>query len=85
MNLSYSWYPPWNNKVLIGYCKVWKKNMLWISNYDEIKFRNWHVNPFSPKKSRLHLMPEGKHNLHLRYADEFNKLVEDFLEDWVIN
>ncbi|XP_070688678.1 valacyclovir hydrolase [Pempheris klunzingeri] len=33
------------------------------------------------KGSRLHLMPEGKHNLHLRYADEFNKLVEDFLED----
>ncbi|XP_051233845.1 valacyclovir hydrolase [Dicentrarchus labrax] len=31
--------------------------------------------------SRLHVMPEGKHNLHLRYADEFNKLVEDFLED----
>lgn len=27
-------------------------------------------------------MPEGKHNLHLRYADEFNKLVEDFLEEW---
>ncbi|XP_056270739.1 valacyclovir hydrolase [Pseudoliparis swirei] len=33
------------------------------------------------KESRLHLMPEGKHNIHLRYADEFNKLVEDFLED----
>lgn len=33
------------------------------------------------KDSRLHLMPEGKHNLHLRYADEFNKLVEDFLEE----
>lgn len=33
------------------------------------------------KGSRLHLMPEGKHNLHLRYAAEFNKLVEDFLED----
>lgn len=33
------------------------------------------------KGSRLHLMPEGKHNLHLRYADEFNKLVEDFLEE----
>ncbi|XP_010745915.3 valacyclovir hydrolase [Larimichthys crocea] len=32
------------------------------------------------KGSRLHLMPEGKHNLHLRFADEFNKLVEDFLE-----
>ncbi|XP_056233675.1 valacyclovir hydrolase [Seriola aureovittata] len=32
------------------------------------------------KGSRLHLMPEGKHNLHLRYAEEFNKLVEDFLE-----
>nr|XP_057928292.1 valacyclovir hydrolase [Doryrhamphus excisus] len=30
--------------------------------------------------SRLHLMPEGKHNLHLRFAEEFNKLVEDFLE-----
>ncbi|XP_020511095.2 valacyclovir hydrolase isoform X1 [Labrus bergylta] len=33
------------------------------------------------KGSRLHLMPEGKHNLHLRYAGEFNKLAEDFLED----
>ncbi|XP_045905881.1 valacyclovir hydrolase [Micropterus dolomieu] len=33
------------------------------------------------KGSRLHLMPEGKHNLHLRYAAEFNKLVEDFLDD----
>lgn len=27
-------------------------------------------------------MPEGKHNLHLKYADEFNKLVEDFLQQW---
>lgn len=25
-------------------------------------------------------MPEGKHNLHLRFANEFNKLVEDFLQ-----
>lgn len=32
------------------------------------------------KGSKLHLMPDGKHNLHLRYADEFNKLVEDFLD-----
>lgn len=24
--------------------------------------------------------PEAKHNLHLRYADEFNSLVEDFLD-----
>ncbi|KAM3929459.1 valacyclovir hydrolase isoform 2-T2 [Leptodactylus fuscus] len=31
------------------------------------------------KNSRLHLMPEGKHNLHLKYAEEFNRLVEDFL------
>nr|XP_031543915.1 receptor-interacting serine/threonine-protein kinase 1 isoform X4 [Vicugna pacos] len=29
---------------------------------------------------RLHLMLEGKHNLHLRFADEFNKLAEDFLQ-----
>uniref|UniRef100_A0A8C4VXL2 Biphenyl hydrolase like n=1 Tax=Gopherus evgoodei TaxID=1825980 RepID=A0A8C4VXL2_9SAUR len=31
------------------------------------------------KESRLFLMPEGKHNLHLRFAEEFNRLVEDFL------
>ncbi|KAM9308883.1 valacyclovir hydrolase [Gastrophryne carolinensis] len=31
------------------------------------------------KNSRLHLMPEGKHNLHLRYANEFNSLAEGFL------
>ena len=29
--------------------------------------------------SKLHLMPEGRHNLHLRYADEFNSLVKKFL------
>ncbi|XP_073406229.1 valacyclovir hydrolase isoform X3 [Dendrobates tinctorius] len=31
------------------------------------------------KNSRLHLMPEGKHNLHIRFSEEFNRLVEDFL------
>lgn len=31
------------------------------------------------KGSRLHLMPEGKHNLHLRFAEEFNREVEEFL------
>ncbi|XP_074492375.1 valacyclovir hydrolase-like [Sebastes fasciatus] len=33
------------------------------------------------KGSRLHLMPGGKHMFHVTHADEFNKLVEDFLED----
>lgn len=33
------------------------------------------------KGSRLHLMPEGKHNLHLRFATEFNRMVEDFLDE----
>ncbi|XP_023390410.1 valacyclovir hydrolase isoform X2 [Pteropus vampyrus] len=32
------------------------------------------------KGSRLHLMPGGKHNLHIRFANEFNKLAEDFLQ-----
>ncbi|NXC96849.1 BPHL hydrolase, partial [Certhia familiaris] len=31
------------------------------------------------KGSRLLLMPEGKHNLHLRFAKDFNKEVENFL------
>ncbi|XP_076132691.1 valacyclovir hydrolase [Alosa pseudoharengus] len=30
---------------------------------------------------RLHVMAEGKHNLHLRFAAEFNRLVEDFLQE----
>ncbi|XP_020645497.2 serine hydrolase BPHL [Pogona vitticeps] len=29
--------------------------------------------------SRLLFFPEGKHNLHLRFAEEFNELVENFL------
>ncbi|EFN81112.1 Valacyclovir hydrolase [Harpegnathos saltator] len=29
--------------------------------------------------SKLHIFEKGAHNLHLRYADEFNKLVTDFL------
>jgi len=28
---------------------------------------------------RLHVFPEGKHNLHLRYPAEFNKLATEFL------
>ncbi|XP_070953816.1 valacyclovir hydrolase isoform X1 [Macaca nemestrina] len=32
------------------------------------------------KGSRLHLMPEGKHNLHLRFANDFNRLAEGFLQ-----
>jgi valacyclovir hydrolase len=31
--------------------------------------------------STLHLMPEGRHNLHLRYADEFNLVVSKFLKE----
>ena len=31
--------------------------------------------------STLHLMPEGRHNLHLRYADEFNSMVRMFLKE----
>lgn len=31
--------------------------------------------------SRLHLFPEGRHNIHLRYADEFNSLVHAFLSE----
>ncbi|NXN28509.1 BPHL hydrolase, partial [Nycticryphes semicollaris] len=31
------------------------------------------------KGSRLLMMPEGKHNLHLRFAEDFNRQVEDFL------
>ncbi|XP_048063823.1 valacyclovir hydrolase isoform X1 [Megalobrama amblycephala] len=31
------------------------------------------------KGSRLYVIPEGKHNVHLRYSTEFNTLVEEFL------
>lgn len=33
------------------------------------------------KGSRLEVFEEGKHNLHLRFHQEFNKLVESFLQD----
>nr|XP_055041734.1 valacyclovir hydrolase [Misgurnus anguillicaudatus] len=33
------------------------------------------------KDSKLHVIPDGKHNLHLRYTSEFNTLVEEFLND----
>ncbi|XP_022191087.2 valacyclovir hydrolase [Nilaparvata lugens] len=31
------------------------------------------------KDCRLHVFENGKHNIHIKYAAEFNKLVEDFL------
>ncbi|XP_013102479.2 valacyclovir hydrolase [Stomoxys calcitrans] len=33
------------------------------------------------KGARYHEFPEGKHNIHLRYAEEFNKLVAQFLSE----
>lgn len=30
---------------------------------------------------KLHVFPEGKHNPHIKYADEFNRLVLDFFAD----
>jgi len=33
------------------------------------------------KGSKLHRFPEGKHNIHLRYAQEFNAIVTRFLEE----
>uniref|UniRef100_A0A182JGI9 AB hydrolase-1 domain-containing protein n=1 Tax=Anopheles atroparvus TaxID=41427 RepID=A0A182JGI9_ANOAO len=33
------------------------------------------------KNSDLHVFPDGKHNIHLRYADEFNNIVAKFLRD----
>ena len=35
--------------------------------------------PASDNDSRLHRFPDGKHNLHLKYKEEFNKMVEEFL------
>ena len=44
------------------------------------------VPPFHPEAihhgiggSRLHIFQEGKHNIHLKYAGEFNALTHDFL------
>ena len=31
--------------------------------------------------SRLHIFPEGKHNIHIRYVDEFNAMVHAFLTE----
>jgi valacyclovir hydrolase len=32
-------------------------------------------------QSRLHIYPEGRHNIHIKYADDFNVLVHAFLTD----
>jgi valacyclovir hydrolase len=31
--------------------------------------------------ARLHVFPEGRHNIHLRYAGEFNQLVREFFRE----
>ncbi|KAJ8985323.1 hypothetical protein NQ317_008353 [Molorchus minor] len=31
------------------------------------------------KTTKLHRFPDGKHNIHLKYAEEFNQIVTDFL------
>jgi len=35
------------------------------------------------RNASSHIFPEGKHNLHFKYQDQFNALVEKFLtENW---
>ena len=29
--------------------------------------------------TQLHILPEGKHNLHIRFADEVNPMVKEFM------
>ncbi len=31
--------------------------------------------------ARLHVFPEGRHNIHLFYAEEFNRIVREFLKE----
>lgn len=31
--------------------------------------------------SRLEVIPKGKHNLHMKYADKFRSIVSDFLSE----
>lgn len=33
------------------------------------------------RSARLHVFPEGKHNIHIKYAQEFNQLVMDFFAE----
>lgn len=33
------------------------------------------------KNSRLLTFPQGKHNIHLRYAEEFNNIVSNFIKN----
>jgi valacyclovir hydrolase len=33
------------------------------------------------KNSRIHFLPNGRHNIHLSQADEFNRLVADFFHE----
>jgi valacyclovir hydrolase len=40
-----------------------------------------HVYHQGISNSRLHVFPEGRHNIHLFYAAEFNQLVREFLQE----
>lgn len=31
------------------------------------------------KNVQIYIFPEGKHNIHLRYSDEFNTIISNFL------
>ncbi|XP_068623926.1 valacyclovir hydrolase-like isoform X2 [Battus philenor] len=43
---------------------------------DNVHVSHLHTNIES---SRVHLYPDGKHNIHIRYAEDFNKKVQEFL------
>ncbi|XP_031763901.1 valacyclovir hydrolase-like [Galleria mellonella] len=45
-----------------------------LTNKDHAIYLHNHI-----ENSRLHKYPAGKHNVHLKYADDFNRRVQDFL------
>ena len=56
--------------------KLNRFNRLFISGNYVFKLCLCFINFFC----RLLMMAEGKHNLHMRYAEEFNKHAEIFLD-----
>lgn len=45
----------------------------------ELSCDPWGFHALSFFCCRLEIYPDGKHNIHLRYADQFNSAVDDFL------
>jgi hypothetical protein len=74
----------WSGSYLSIWCGTCSKTLdRDIFNTDKYNFAILFFFRENIKGAKSYIYPDGKHNLHLKYSASLNKMVQDFLSEWI--